>query len=204
MWQLCTMPALKKVILFTFWAAFLLVCFLLNCQGLSFIFLVLRSRHKIGAFTKQNVSAIWDFRRCIKNCKICIHAFSYFTFALKVLVHLCTKSISPTNMYHLPKDCIFMGVLLSSCQNSVVITVPSLFWEKRLQSFTSETSNLGQFYVFSVQKRVDIMVISPSFDFMESFSQLCLAKLEKNSKKGKKSGFISVEIIKTKPKQSFL
>ena len=65
-------------------------------------------------------------------------------------------------------------------------------------------SNFGQFYVFPVQKMVDILVISPRFDLMESFSQLCLVKSEKNGKKGKKSGFISVEIIKTKPKQSFL
>ena len=42
---------------------------------------------------------------------------------------------------------------VSSCQNSVVITVLSLFWEKRLQSFTSKTSNFGQFYVFPVQKK---------------------------------------------------
>ena len=31
--------------------------------------------------------------------------------------------------------------------------------------------------------RVDIVVISPSFDFMESFSQLCLEKLEKKLQK---------------------
>ena len=74
-------------------------------------------------------------------------------------------------------------LLLSSCQNSVVTNVPSLFWEKRLQSFTSKTSNFGQFYVFPVQKRVDIMVISPSFDFMERFSQLCLVKSEKKQKR---------------------
>ena len=43
-----------------------------------------------------------------------------------------------------------------------------------------------------------MVVISPSFDFMESFSQLGLEKSGKNSKKGKISGFISVEIIKTK------
>jgi len=48
------------------------------------------------------------------------------------------------------------------------------------------------------------MVISPNFDFMESFSQLCLVKLEKNGKKGKISGFILVKINKTKTKQSFL
>ena len=48
------------------------------------------------------------------------------------------------------------------------------------------------------------MVISPSFDFMESFSQLCLENLEKNGKKGKKSGFILVEITKIMTKQSFL
>ena len=38
---------------------------------------------------------------------------------------------------------------------------------------------------FQYKKRVDIMVISPSFDFMESFSQLCLVKLEKNAKKAR-------------------
>ena len=53
---------------------------------------------------------------------------------------------------------------------------------------------------FQYKKRVDIVVISPSFDFMESFSQLCLVKSEKNGKKGKISGFILVEITKTKPK----
>ena len=46
-----------------------------------------------------------------------------------------------------------MVVQHSSCQNSVVITVLSLFWDKRLQSFTSKTSKFGQFYVFPVQKK---------------------------------------------------
>ena len=58
--------------------------------------------------------------------------------------------------------------------------------------------------MFPVQKRVNIVVISLSFNFMESFSQLCLVNLEKNDKKGKISGFKLVEIIKTKTKQSFL
>ena len=94
---------------------------------------------------------------------------------------------------------------LSSCQNSMVITVPRACFEYNGSKVLHLNLRiLANSMHVQFKKGVDIVVISPSFDFMESFSQLFLAKLVKNGKKGKKSGFISVEIIKTKPKQSFL
>ena len=59
-----------------------------------------------------------------------------------------------SKLFNHRENCQFSKeVQYSSCQNSVVITVLSLFWEKQLQSFIFKTLNFGQFYVFPVPKK---------------------------------------------------